>query len=351
MFKGYEARRRGSLRYCDKTINRDQSVIRDFLAFTGRAPWELDENDFDVWCYDDLVLSRRLKPASQRTYQSAVRGFFEYLVGNRTFQARTEQLTSRTVHQICTDENCIPHLGNHERSQHTRSMTHEEIEQFFSAIDREIKGAALFRSKSLLPLMRDKAMFYCQYCGSLRISENRGLEVGSFRPNPSLPGLKSYGSTSVLGKGSRGSGPKHRTVPTTQVQFADVMQWYLEAVRPRFLEKAKDPNEQALFLSERGRRISVSAMEYRFQHLIDLAGLGGRGFTTHSLRGSGVTHLGLMLSIETIRAIVGHVYATTTLGYMQIPEKFAQQEIEAAVTAQLELVRSQEPVKKEGEDE
>jgi site-specific recombinase XerD len=342
MLGGYEKRRLGSLGYDPETFKRDKARIREFLDFTGKPPWEWDENDFDAWCYDELVLARRLKTSSQRVYQRAIRSFLDYLVGNRTWQARTSQLCGSSIHQICNDGNCIPHLVENERAQSTRSMTHGEIEQFFSAIDREIEQTALFNCKGLLPIMRDKAMFYTQYCGGLRISENRGLDIGSFRPNPSFPEMNDFGATSVSGKGSRGSGPKHRTVPTTHLRFVLMMEWYLGEVRPLFMPKLKDANDKALFLSERGRRLSVSAIEQRFQKIIDLAGLGGMGFTTHSMRGSAATHLGLILSIETIRDILGHVYATTTLGYMQISEMFAKQEIEASVRVQLDMQRREE---------
>ena len=342
MVKGYKNRRLGSRGFDKKTFARDESVIDEFLAFTGKSPWEWDEVDFDAWCYDELVLARGLKSSSQRVYQTAIRSFLDYLVDNRTWQFRTSELCGKSIRQICNDENCIPHLVGQERANSTRSMTHGEIDQFFTAIDREIEQAALFNSKGLLPMMRDKALFYTQYCGALRISENRGLDVGSFRPNPSFPELKGLGSTSVSGKGSRGSGPKHREVPTTHLRFVEIMEWYLEEVLPYLMRKRKDANDKALFLSERGNRVSISAIEQRFNKIIDLAGLGGMGYTTHSLRGSAMTHLGLILSIETIRKIVGHVFATTTLGYMQISEQFAKQEIEACVRAQIDMLLREE---------
>ncbi|PIU43270.1 MAG: integrase, partial [Candidatus Nealsonbacteria bacterium CG07_land_8_20_14_0_80_40_10] len=68
-----------------------------------------------------------------------------------------------------------------------------------------------------------------------------------------------------------------------------ILDWYIKNVRPYFMVNA-DANETALFLSERGNRIGLSTAEARFQHVIDLAGLGGLGFTPHCMRHSSVTH-------------------------------------------------------------
>jgi site-specific recombinase XerD len=338
MLVGFLTRRYGALRYVKKGASRDVAVICDFRDFTGKPPWEWTENGFDSWCHQELFLNRGLKSSSQRTYQGVIRNYLEYLEKNVTFQETLWRQHRVKVRQICTSENCIPHVLEHEGDEGP-AMTEEQVGLFFSTIDRMIIEASQFHSKDLLPLLRDKALFLTMYRFGLRCDETVSPNTGSFRSESNFPELKGYAVLGVWGKGSKGSGPKFRNVYLTFPEYVPVIDWYLTKIRPQFAKKAKDPNDDALFFSERGTRISDSSIRYRFGQILLSAGLTGQGFTPHSLRRSYVSHSGLAL--DTIKDQVGHVFPTTTLGYMRRPKELVLRDLRRAVSQQVKNATKQ----------
>ncbi len=336
MLEAYVTRRRGALRHQTKSVNRDTRIILEFLQFSGKAPWYWTEEGFEKWSYEIGVV-RTLAVSSQRHYQGAIRGFLAYLIENVKFRNVVRREYGVDLVQICHPENCIPHISERELTRERPALTHAEINQFFSAYDTAITEAASFKTKDLRPLQRDKAMFYLTYAAGLRASEVIGLNISSFQPNPEIPEFGDYGFVSVWGKGSRGSGPRHRLVPITHASVPELLLWYIQFVRPLFLDQS-DANNKALFLSERGRRIGLSTFEARFQHGIALAGMEDRGFTPHCLRHSSVTHESMRFSGEMVRRKHGHTYQATTQGYMHVPDEFVNEEITRAIGSQLDAL-------------
>ncbi len=336
MLEAYVIRRRGALRHQLKSVNQDTRTILEFLQFSGKAPWYWTEEGFEKWSYEIGVV-RNLGVATQRHYQGAIRGFLAYLIENVKFRNIVRQEYGVDLVQICHAENCVPHISERELTHERSALTHAEIMQLFDAYDAAITEAFNFKSKDRRPLQRDKAMFYLTYAAGLRASEIIGLNITSFQPNPNIPELGEYGFISAWGKGSRGSGPKHRMVPVTHLPVSALLAWYIQDIRPLFID-VSDANDQALFFSERGRRIALSTFEARFQHGIALAGLEDRGFTPHCLRHSSVTHEDLRFSGEMVRRKHGHTYQATTQGYMHHPDEFVNEEITRAIGSQLDAL-------------
>ncbi|WP_449371287.1 tyrosine-type recombinase/integrase [Thiomonas sp.] len=339
-------RRTGALRHNIRSVTRDTGIVRDFTAHSGLPPWRWTEDDFDAWC-EHLAHDRRLQVSSQRHYQGAIRVFLDYLTANVKFRNDVRSRFGIEPRQICTDENCIPHNVENERSalHERRALTHNEIERLFDGIRKAALEAGRFHGKDYNPLRRDNALFYLIYTGGLRISEALSLNVSSFEPNPALPTFGSYGFIHVWGKGSRGSGPRYRSVPVTHPDLPPMLDWYTPKVRPEFLRYA-DPNESALFLSERGRRLVISSAEARFQKCLQISGLDGMGLTPHCLRHSSVTHESLRFSTEAVRRKHGHSNAAVTQGYMHIPDTFVDQEISEIIAREIEQARQHNPKEK-----
>jgi len=339
IIKGFIDRRNGALMYTEKTIRSDMAVIMDFLSFAGKAPWDCTPNDFDQWCaslYSSRTPGKRLAPETQRKYQTGVQQFFRYFVENVHFANEIRSRFGVRPTQIVTDENKIPHLDENQRENERPALSREQTAMFFDAIDAQIVEAHRFSSKEFRPLQRDKAFFYAVYALGLRISEGCGLNLDSFSPNPKLPQLGPFGFATVKGKGARGTGPKIRTVPVDHPALPPILGWYIKEVRPTLLRKA-DPNDRALFFNERGSRVKVSGMEYRFQKLLGYAGLDGLGFTPHSLRHSYTTHSNEMgMSLEYLRRKLGHVFSATTDGYLNFGDDYIRGEGESAVTSMLD---------------
>ena len=336
MIAKWSARRLGSLRHQQGTVDHDIAVVQNMLVHVGTAPWYWTEDDFDSWC-EHIGVERALAVSTQRKYQSAIRSLFDYIVDNVKFKNDVRRIYGIDLRQICHSENCIPHVNERELTKERPAFSHSQIVIFFDAIDRAIKDAANFHSKDLRPLQRDKALFFLLYSGGLRISEAIGVNMTSFEPNPNFPEFGEYGFVKVWGKGSKGSGKKFRQVPVTHLQLPPMLDWYVKNIRPYFMVNA-DANETAMFLSERGCRMAVSTLEARFQHALDLAGLGGLGFTPHCMRHTSVTHESLRFSLEANRRKHGHVYGATTQGYMHIPDEMVNSEINQAIGSQLDRI-------------
>lgn len=335
MLEGFQTRRLGARRYDRKSVARDLATIGDMLSFTDLPPWRWTEQHFESWCYH-LGIEREVAHSTQRLYQSTIRTFLQYLIDNVKFRNEVRRAYGIDLVQICTPENCIPHVTERELRTERRAMTHEEIETFFKALQTSITEAHRFASKNFRPLQRDKALFFTIYAAGLRVSEALGLTVESFQPNPMIPELGPFGFISVWGKGSRGSGPRYRSVPVDHVGLPPMLTWYLDKVRPFFLANA-DANETALFLSERGRRLGVSTLEARFQAAIDAAGLDGRHLTPHCLRHSSVTHGSMAsMSLEAMRRKHGHTFGATTQGYTHFPDEFVGDEVSRLIDRQLD---------------
>jgi len=348
MIAKWSTRRLGSLRHQKRSVVHDIAVIKNMLLHAGAAPWYWTEDDFDSWC-EHIGVERALAVSSQRKYQSAIRSFLDYIVDNVKFKNEVRRNYGIDLRQICHSENCIPHVNERELTKERPAMTHEQIATFFDAIDRTIHEAAKFRAKGLRPLQRDKALFFLVYTGGLRISEALGVNMTSFEPNSNIPEFGKYGFVKVWGKGSKGSGKKFRQVPVTHEQLPPILDWYINNIRPYFMVNA-DANEDALFLSERGNRLAVSTLEARFQHIIDLAGLGGLGITPHCMRHSSVTHESLRFSLEMNRRKHGHVYSATTQAYMHVPDQMVNEEITKVVGSQLDRILNNDIKNKNGEN-
>ncbi|MDE2056621.1 MAG: tyrosine-type recombinase/integrase [Betaproteobacteria bacterium] len=343
MLEKWATRRIGTLRQQKRSVENDIAVVRDMLAHAGNAPWFWTEDDFDAWC-ETIGVERSLAVATQRKYQSAIRNFFDYIVDNVKFKNEVRRQYGLDLQQICHSENCIPHVHEREMATERRAFTHDEIARLFDGYDKAINEAAVFRSKDLRPLQRDKALFFLLYSAGLRISEALALNMTSFSPNPNIPEFGKFGFVSVWGKGSKGSGKKFRTVPVTHSNLPPILDWYIANVRPHFMINA-DANESALFLSERGRRMGASTLEARFQHGLEFAGLAGLGLTPHCMRHSSVTHESYRFGIEANRRKHGHAYASTTQIYMHVPDEMVNDEINQAIASQLDQALGKEEKK------
>jgi integrase/recombinase XerC len=150
------------------------------------------------------------------------------------------------------------------------------------------------------------------YGWGLRRREAAMLDVADFAPDPAAPELGSFGVCHVrFGKAMRGSPPRRRAVATVMPWAAGALAQYLQDVRPR----CGAPSHPALWLTERGERISARPVDERFAAWRAAAGLP-RELSVHCLRHSYVSHL-----IEDgadplfVQQQAGHSWASTTAAY------------------------------------
>lgn len=147
---------------------------------------------------------------------------------------------------------------------------------------------------------RDKAMFELFYSSGLRLSELAGLDVGD--------GLDfDEGTVTVVGKRR-----KTRTVPMGAKAMAALTDWLARRV------EIADDEEPALFVGQRGNRLTPRAIERRLETWARRAGLGVH-VHPHMLRHSFASHL--LESSGDLRAVqemLGHANIATTQIYTHL---------------------------------
>ncbi len=162
--------------------------------------------------------------------------------------------------------------------------------------------ALLDRIPARTPLeMRDRAMLELTYSCGLRCEEVVNLDAGDL--DFDVEELR------VLGKGS-----KTRVVPVGE-PAQRAMERYLAKGRPPLVQ---EPEEPALFLSKRGRRLSPSDVRRRLRLWLRNAGLSAEA-SPHALRHSFATHLlegGA--DLRAIQELLGHASVSTTQTYTRV---------------------------------
>ena len=144
---------------------------------------------------------------------------------------------------------------------------------------------------------RDRAMFELFYSSGLRLAELVGLDLNDVN-------LQS-GEAQVTGKGR-----KTRIVPVGQQALAALAAWL-----PQRLPRDNTP---ALFLSQRGTRLTPRSVQLRLNRWALQAGLGQHvhphmlrhAFATHVLQSSG--------DLRAVQEMLGHASISTTQVYTHL---------------------------------
>jgi len=125
----------------------------------------------------------------------------------------------------------------------------------------------------------------------------------------------------------RGSAPRRRNVATVMAWAVEAIEEYLAEVRPLYLPGASS----ALWLTERGGRISVRHINDRFAAYRDAMGLPVE-LTPHCLRHSYVSHL-VEDGVDPlfVQQQVGHSWASTTAVYTSVSNDYKNQALRQAL--------------------
>jgi tyrosine recombinase XerC len=167
----------------------------------------------------------------------------------------------------------------------------------------EQMAALLDRIPAHTPLeVRDRAMFELAYSCGLRCEEITGVDVDDV----------DFENEQIR---VHGKGGKERLLPIGE-PAQRALQRYLETARVALL--VGPPEEPALLLSRRGRRLSSSDVRRRLRHWIRDAAIGA-GISPHSLRHAFATHLlegGA--DLRSIQELLGHASISTTQIYTRV---------------------------------
>jgi integrase/recombinase XerC len=316
-----------------KTIRANEVGVRRFRDHVGCWPWEWRASHVDEYFEDLLARPERLARSTLRAYQFRLKGFSEYACDRRyPWSAICEREFGRGPGQLFGERNLVAHLDEFEGDPRRRPLTVDELEAFFAAAEARIDACRSRGRKGSLQAWRDDTMFKVKFAWGLRRAELASLDVVDFRAHAKLPEFGAFGQVHVRwGKAKRGGGPQRRTVLTVFDWAVDVVEQYLSEVRPAFGCR----EHPALFVTERGSRISLPYVNERFAEIRREAGLDEM-LTPHCLRHSYVTHLAeLGWAAKFIQDQVGHSHAATTAIYMSVGDDFKDRLVRAAINEQL----------------
>jgi len=312
-----------------RLIGERERLVRQFAAFTGCWPWQWTAAQAEAW-----VAAGGWAHSTVRSYQGALALFLEYACDPRYgWLAECEQRAGAVPAQVFHERNTAAHAADYEGRPERRPLTRSELQAFFDTADGHVERAAGSRRKGWLAAFRDATVFKVVYGWGLRRREAAMLDVADFAPNPAAPELGPLGVCHVrYGKAMRGSPPRRRAVATVMPWAAEALGQYLDEVRPRY----GAGGHPALWLTERGGRISPRSVDERFAAWRAAAGLPA-GLSVHCLRHSYVSHL-----IEDgadplfVQFQAGHSWASTTATYTTVGQDARNRMLRAALARAFE---------------
>lgn len=309
------------------TVDSRDKTLRRFQAFTDEYPWRWGPADIEEWSVS--LRSAGRSRTTIRAYQNAVALFCDFACDGRYgWAVECEERFGEHPSQICHDWNTADHVADYEGDPARRPFTREELQGFFDFADDRVAAARAHGRKGGLAAWRDTALFKVTYAWGLRRREAAMLDTADFSTNPAAPELGRFGMLSVrYGKAMRGSAPRRRNVATVMAWAVEAVEEYLAEVRPLYLPGASS----ALWLTERGSRISVRHINDRFAAYRDAMGLPVE-LTPHCLRHSYVSHL-VEDGVDPlfVQQQVGHSWASTTAVYTSVSNDYKNQALRQAL--------------------
>jgi site-specific recombinase XerD len=324
MIEGW--RRQHSARRLSPSITRARErTVRRFAEYAGGWPWQWRAEQLDAW-----VAQGDWAHSTIRGYQGSLALFLDYLCDPHYGWAQAcMERVGEIPSQICHEWNTATHVVENEGRPERRPLTRDELQRLFDMADDAVVEVARTRRKGWLAAFRDATLFKVIYAWGLRRREAAMLDVGDFTLNPAAPELGSLGACQVrYGKAMRGSPPKRRTVASVMPWATEALGQYLDEVRPRYGVAALGP---ALWLSERGERISARRIDERFASWRRSAGLPVE-LSVHCLRHSYVSHL-IEDGVDPlfVQHQVGHSWASTTAVYTSVGQDHKNRMLRAAL--------------------
>jgi len=311
------------------TIDSRLWLVRRFATYTNEYPWQWQPSDLDSFSAALRSGSTPVKLSTLRGYEANLSVFCNYVCDARYGWAAVceERFGSHPI-QVCTEQNRITHNTDYEGDPRRRPLTRRELQAFFDHADHEVDRIRATGRKGALAALRDSALLKVVYGWGLRRSEAVMLDVADLRPCSAAPKYGDYGALHVRwGKAKRGGPPRRRTVFSVFDWGVEALREYVEQVRPAF----GVPAHPAVWVTERGSRLSRRALDDRFAAYRDALGLPPE-LDLHCLRHSYVTHLvedGYPERFVTDQ--VGHSWGSTTAIYCSVSDDFKKQVLAKAI--------------------
>ena len=261
---------------------RDLAKFSDYLINEKLDFERLSEDEiinFEVW-----LKGLGMAVTSINRNISALKSFYKYLA--------QEFSTNNPVSAVASSK--VPR-------RLPKALTIKEITSLIDSTKREGDPISL----------RDHAIIELLYGTGARVSEIVGIDINDFAQSD----IEGNPITTLK---LRGKGSKERIVPLGS--FAkSALDEYLIRIRPNLLTKSKSARvETALFLNQRGSRLSRQSAWQMISDAADSTGLSGK-VSPHVFRHSYATHLlDGGADIRVVQELLGHASVTTTQIYTLI---------------------------------
>jgi integrase/recombinase XerD len=256
-----------------EAYGRDLRLWTDFVSRRGKSsPDEVEREELTIFL--DEMRSRGLSPRSIARVTATLRGFQRFLMEEGEYGGLPFNDLPSPRHA-----QALP-----------RVLSREEVE---GLLDQPIVEDP--------PGLRDKAILETLYGTGIRISELTGLDLEDMDLGS--------GELRVMGKGSR-----ERVVPVGGAA-AVALREYMKVGRPKLSRK---PGQRALFLNQRGGRLTRQGAWGLVKRYAERVGLGAK-MTPHTLRHSYATHLlENGADLRYIQELLGHASVSTTQIYTHV---------------------------------
>jgi integrase/recombinase XerD len=272
---------RGLSRNSVSAYSRDLHRFEDFLFRNSIEVSDFKQKELDDFI--DVLNKANLALSSINRVLSTLRSFYGYLEREHGVHNPMKDVESRKIPLR------LP-----------KALTVSEITQL-------IDGS--FSEDNVISL-RDRAILELLYSTGARVSEIVGINVNDIS-------IMNSDSAEVRVIKLRGKGNKERIVPMGSFSVK-ALDDYLVRVRPNLLSKNSRNKNDALFLNQRGSRISRQSA---WQIVVDSAKKCGlsEGISPHVFRHSFATHLlDGGADIRVVQELLGHASVTTTQIYTLI---------------------------------
>ena len=253
-----------------KNYQRDLVVLLDYCKQSGVDGWgSLDEGH--VRAFSAASFRKGLGARSIQRRLSAARTFYRYLM-------REKHVTKNPVTAVSAPKGKKRLPGNLDADRMARLL--------------DIKGDGAI-------VDRDRAMLELLYSSGLRLSELTGLDCGDVDRHDK--------TVRVTGKGN-----KERIVPVGRHALDALARWQ------KSRDELANADEPALFVSNRGNRISKRSVQARVSHWARRQGIDTQVYP-HLFRHSFATHL-LESShdLRGVQELLGHANISTTQVYTHL---------------------------------
>ena len=261
---------------------RDLDKFGQYLAVKSLDFEKLSEGEiveFEIWLKES-----KLAVTSINRNISALKSFYKYLAQEFSISNPVSGVSSSKVPRR------LP-----------KALTIKEITALIEATKREGDPISL----------RDHAIIELLYGTGARVSEIVGIDINDIAQSE-------MDGNPITTLKLRGKGSKERIVPLGS--FAkSALDEYLVRIRPNLLSKSKSSRvETALFLNQRGSRLSRQSAWQMISDSADATGLTGK-VSPHVFRHSYATHLlDGGADIRVVQELLGHASVTTTQIYTLI---------------------------------